>query len=207
MKVRNDKVQPSKYSFRISMSVNIEYTNIPWLVLIHPQVFSDERGFFLESYSQREYTKHGLNAHFIQDNHSKSEKWVLRGMHFQKINPQAKLVRVIRWSVYDVVIDLRSDSPTYGKWEGFFLSWENKAQLFVPRGFAHGFLTLENETEFLYKCDNYYDSTDEGGVLWSDSQLAIDWEKYLDAYNIKEVIVSKKDSILPNFRSICDQWS
>lgn len=207
MKVRNDKVQPSKYSFRISMSVNIEYTNIPWLVLIHPQVFSDERGFFLESYSQREYTKHGLNAHFIQDNHSKSEKWVLRGMHFQKINPQAKLVRVIRWSVYDVVIDLRSDSPTYGKWEGFFLSWENKAQLFVPRGFAHGFLTLENETEFLYKCDNYYDSTDDGGVLWSDSQLAIDWEKYLDAYNIKEVIVSKKDSILPNFRSICDQWS
>lgn len=205
MKVRNDKVQPSKYSFRISMSVNIEYTNIPWLVLIHPQVFSDERGFFLESYSQREYTKHGLNAHFIQDNHSKSEKWVLRGMHFQKINPQAKLVRVIRWSVYDVVIDLRSDSPTYGKWEGFFLSWENKTQLFVPRWFAHGFLTLENETEFLYKCDNYYDSTDDGGVLWSDSQLAIDWEKYLDAYNIKEVIVSKKDSILPNFKAICDQ--
>ncbi|MFO0763930.1 MAG: dTDP-4-dehydrorhamnose 3,5-epimerase [Candidatus Gracilibacteria bacterium] len=187
------------------MSVNIEYTNIPGLVLIHPQVFSDERGFFLESYSQREYTKHGLNAHFIQDNHSKSEKGVLRGMHFQKINPQAKLVRVIRGSVYDVVIDLRSDSPTYGKWEGFFLSGENKTQLFVPRGFAHGFLTLEDDTEFLYKCDNYYDPNDEGGIAWNDSQLAIDWEKYLDAYNIKEVIVSKKDSILPNFKAICDQ--
>lgn len=207
MKVRNDRVQPSKYSFRISMSVNIEYTNIPWLALIHPQVFGDERGFFLESYSEREYTKHGLNIHFIQDNHSKSEKWVLRGMHFQKINSQAKLVRVIRWSVYDVVIDLRSDSPTYGKWEGFFLSWENKTQLFVPRGFAHGFLTLEDETEFLYKCDNYYDPNDEGGIFWNDTQLAIDWDKYLDAYNIKEIIVSKKDSILPSFEAICDKWN
>ena len=184
------------------MPINIQQTSIWWLTLIHPQIFGDERGFFLESYSYRDYEKNGINTKFIQDNHSKSNKGVLRGMHFQKRNPQAKLVRVIRWSVYDVAVDLRPNSPTYGKWEGFLLSAENKAQLFVPQGFAHGFLTLEDETEFLYKCDNYYDPTDEGGVIWNDSDLCIDWQNYLTLHHINSVTISTKDQLLPSFKDI-----
>ena len=184
------------------MSLRIQHTSISWLMLVHPQVFGDERGFFLESYSQREYAKHSISTQFVQDNHSKSSKWVLRGMHFQKTKPQSKLVRVVRWSVYDIALDLRPESPTYGKWEGFLLSAENKTQLFVPQGFAHGFLTLEDGTEFLYKCDNYYDPSDEGWITWNDPDLAIDWEKYFKIYGISEPIISSKDRFLPRFKDI-----
>ena len=165
--------------------------------LIEPQVFWDERGFFMETYSTVEFEKIGISSLFVQDNHSKSNKWVLRGLHFQTQKPQAKLVRVAAGSVYDVVVDLRKDSTTYGKWEGFFLSGDNKNMLFVPRGFAHGFLTLEDDTEFLYKCDDIYDPSNESGIIWNDSALSIDWNKYLTI--ITEI--SKKDRILPDFAS------
>ena len=147
----------------------------------------------METYSKVEFEKIGIAADFVQDNHSKSKKWVLRGLHFQTRKPQAKLVRVTAGSVYDVVVDLRKNSPTYGKWEGFFLSADNKKMLFVPRGFAHGFLTLEDNTEFLYKCDDVYDSGFEGWLIWNDEALAIDWEKYTDDYGVQGLEISEKD--------------
>lgn len=162
--------------------------------IIEPQVFWDSRGFFMETYSNLEFEKIGITAHFVQDNHSKSKKWVLRGLHFQTRKPQAKLTRVISWSVYDVVVDLRRESSTFGKWEGFILSAENKKQLFVPRWFAHGFLTLEDDTEFLYKCDDVYDPGSESGVLWNDETLCIDWQRVMKECGIVELEISEKDN-------------
>lgn len=169
--------------------------------LLEPQVFWDTRGFFMETYSKLEFEKIGITTEFVQDNHSKSKKWVLRGMHFQTHKPQAKLVRVVSGMVYDVIIDLRKNSPTYGKWEGFLLSAENKKQLFVPRGFAHWFLTLEEGTEFLYKCDDLYDAPHEGWILWSDTWLNIDWNRYFDDYGIDRASleISDKDTKHPTF--------
>jgi dTDP-4-dehydrorhamnose 3,5-epimerase len=155
----------------------------------------------METYSEAEFVKIGINTKFIQDNHSKSKKWVLRGLHFQTRKPQAKLVRVTAWSVYDVVVDLRSDSPTFGKWEGFVLSAENKKQLFISRWFAHGFLTLEDDTEFLYKCDDVYDPGYEWGVIWDDISLWIDWQKYRDEYNLGILEISSKDQKNETFES------
>lgn len=175
----------------------MSFTKIPTTLqdcfLIEPQIFGDARGFFMETYSTIEFEKIGIHVNFVQDNHSKSKKWVLRGLHFQSRKPQAKLVRVSAWSVYDVVVDLRKESPTFGKWEGFLLSVENKRMLLVPRGFAHGFLTLEDSTEFLYKCDDIYDPGFEWGVIWNDPTLAIDWEKYQKEYTIDELEISPKD--------------
>lgn len=167
--------------------------------LIEPRVFWDARGFFMETYSTVEFEKIGITANFVQDNHSRSKKWVLRGLHFQTRKPQAKLVRVTSGSVYDVVVDLRYHSPTFGKWEGFELSAENKKMLFVPRGFAHGFLTLEDGTEFLYKCDDVYDPGHEWGIIWDDRDLSIDWQKYIDEYDLGELEISPKDSKNPLF--------
>jgi dTDP-4-dehydrorhamnose 3,5-epimerase len=147
----------------------------------------------METYSSSEFAKMGIEAQFVQDNHSKSKKWVLRGLHFQSRKPQAKLVRVTTGSVYDVVVDLRVGSPTFGKWEGFILSAENKKQLFVPRGFAHGFLTLEEDTEFLYKCDDVYDSEYEVGIRWDDPTLAIDWQDHMDQLGILDIQIAAKD--------------
>lgn len=161
--------------------------------IIEPQVFGDERGFFMETYSSQEFEKIGIMTQFVQDNHSKSKKWVLRGLHFQSRKPQSKLVRVTSGSVYDVIVDLRVGSPTFGKWEWFVLSAENKKMLFVPRWFAHGFLTLEDNTEFLYKCDDYYDPGFEFGLMWNDSELAINWQEYLDKYDIDSLEMSSKD--------------
>jgi dTDP-4-dehydrorhamnose 3,5-epimerase len=155
----------------------------------------------METYSEAEFAKIGIDTKFVQDNHSKSKKWVLRGLHFQSRKPQAKLVRVTAWSVYDVVVDLRSDSPTFGKWEGFVLSAENKKQLLIPRWFAHGFLTLEDDTEFLYKCDNIYDSGYEWGIIWNDEDLWIDWQKYRDEYNLDILEISPKDQKNLTFES------
>jgi len=156
--------------------------------IVKPQVFEDERGFFLESYSKRSFKKAGIVAGFVQDNHSKSTKaGVLRGLHFQNPNEtQAKLVRVTQGKVYDVIVDLRKKSKTFGLWEGFELSAQNFLMLFVPRGFAHGFLTLEDNTEFEYKCDNFYVSESEAGIIWNDPDLKIDWP-------IKKPILSEKD--------------
>lgn len=158
----------------------------------------------METYSAVEFEKIGITTNFVQDNHSKSKKWVLRGLHFQTRKPQAKLVRVAAGSVYDVVVDLRVGSPTFGKWEGFLLSAENKRMLFVPRGFAHGFLTLEDDTEFLYKCDDVYDPGYEWGIIYDDVILQIDWSQYFDEYDFTTLEVSDKDQRNPTFQDYLD---
>lgn len=145
-------------------------------VIVEPKVFGDERGFFLETFQAERYAAlAGINLLFVQDNHSRSSKAVLRGLHYQKTKPQGKLVRVVRGEVYDVAVDIRHDSPTFGQWEGIILSEENKRQFWVPPGFAHGFLVLSATADFEYKCTDYYDPTDEGSILWSDSDLNIPW--------------------------------
>jgi dTDP-4-dehydrorhamnose 3,5-epimerase len=145
-------------------------------VIVEPKVFGDERGFFLETFQAERYGElAGIKLPFVQDNHSRSSKAVLRGLHYQKTKPQGKLVRVVRGEVYDVAVDIRHDSPTFGQWEGIILSEENKRQFWVPPGFAHGFLVLSATADFEYKCTDYYDPTDEGSILWSDSDLNIPW--------------------------------
>ena len=168
-------------------------TGIEGLCILEPTVFGDDRGFFFESYSKKDFEEVGIPFEFIQDNHSKSKKGVLRGMHFQYENTQDKLVRVVAGSVYDVVVDLRKNSPTFGKWYGVILSAQNKRQFFVPKGFAHGFLTLEDNTEFLYKCTDYYAPQYDSGILWNDKDVAVDWR--LDEFGIseEELTLSDKD--------------
>jgi dTDP-4-dehydrorhamnose 3,5-epimerase len=158
----------------------------------------------METYSVTEFAKIGIDSVFVQDNHSKSKQWVLRGLHFQSRKPQAKLVRVTAGSVYDVVVDLRVGSPTFGKWQGFVLAAGGNSMLFIPRGFAHGFLTLEDDTEFLYKCDDVYDPGYEGGIRWDDATLQIDWSQYFDEYDFTTVEVSAKDRENPTFQDYLD---
>ncbi|NJM51012.1 MAG: dTDP-4-dehydrorhamnose 3,5-epimerase [Sphingomonadales bacterium] len=150
-------------------------TSIADVKIITPKVFGDDRGFFYESWNAKVFSDLGLNLSFVQDNHSKSAKGVLRGLHYQIQKPQGKLVRVVAGSVYDVVVDLRRSSPDFGRWEGFTLSAENKDILWVPPGFGHGFLSLEDGTEFLYRCTEFYAPEHERSLLWNDEQLAIDW--------------------------------
>lgn len=165
--------------------------------LIKPQVFQDKRGFFLETYSKRVFEEKGIDIDFVQDNHSMSfAKGVLRGIHFQKPpHAQTKLVRVTKGSVYDVIVDIRKNSPTYGQWEGFTLSADNFLILFVPKGFGHGFCTLEENTEFLYKVDEFYAPETDSGIIWNDPTLAINWP-------IKEPILSDKDKSLLKFSEV-----
>ena len=169
-------------------------TKIKNLLLIEPKVFEDSRGFFMESYNYNTFKELGIDNVFVQDNISKSSKGVLRGLHFQKDEyAQAKLVYVLRGAVLDITADLRKNSETFGKYEAVELNDKNKQMLFIPRGFAHGFLTLEDDTEFIYKCDNFYNPKSEVGIIWNDTDLNIDWN--LDKYNIKEkeLIISEKD--------------
>lgn len=137
--------------------------------------FGDERGYFCETYNLNDFKNNGIDSVFVQDNQSKSIKSVLRGLHYQKQYPQAKLVRVIDGEVFDVAVDIRKDSDTFGKWYGTILSAQNKKQLYMPRGFAHGFLVLSESATFCYKCDEFYHPDDEGGIIWNDSDIAIDW--------------------------------
>ena len=164
-------------------------TSINGLYIIEPTVFEDERGYFMETYQEEDFKQTGLDSSFVQDNQSKSKMGVLRGLHFQKTRPQGKLVRVIRGEVFDVAVDLRRDSSSYGKWEGVTLSEENKKQFYIPEGFAHGFLVLSNEAEFSYKCTDFYNAGDEGGILWNDPDISIKWP--LDC--VDEIILSEKD--------------
>ena len=169
-------------------------TKIKNLLLIEPKVFEDSRGFFMESYNYNTFKELGIDNIFVQDNISKSSKGVLRGLHFQKDEyAQAKLVYVLRGAVLDITVDLRETSETFGKYVAVELNEKNKRMLFIPRGFAHGFLTLEDDTEFIYKCDNFYNPKSEVGIIWNDRDLNIDWN--LDKYNIKEkeLIISEKD--------------
>ena len=164
-------------------------TSIEGVYIIEPTVFGDERGYFMETYHEGEFKEFGLDLNFVQDNQSKSKKGVLRGLHFQYTQPQGKLVRVIKGEVFDVAVDLRENSPTYGKWEGVVLSEENKKQFYVPEGFAHGFLVLSEEAEFTYKCTNFYDGADEGGIAWDDPDINIEWP----LEGLDEVLLSDKD--------------
>jgi dTDP-4-dehydrorhamnose 3,5-epimerase len=168
--------------------MNVIKTKLHDCVIIEPKVFGDERGFFLETFQTERYAElAGITLPFVQDNHSRSSKAVLRGLHYQKTKPQGKLVRVVSGEVYDVAVDIRQSSPTFGQWEGVILSEENKRQFWVPPGFAHGFLVLSDTADFEYKCTDYYDSSDEGSVLWNDPDLDIPWP-------IENPILSNKDA-------------
>lgn len=169
--------------------IKVTTCDIEGLYVIEPTVFKDERGYFMETYNQNDFKEAGLNMTFVQDNQSMSVKGVLRGLHFQKQYPQGKLVRAVRGTVFDVAVDLRSDSKTYGKWFGVTLSAENKKQFYIPEGFAHGFLVLSDEAEFAYKCTDFYHPGDEGGLLWSDSEIGVDWPIEPGM----ELIISDKD--------------
>jgi dTDP-4-dehydrorhamnose 3,5-epimerase len=170
-------------------------TPIPGLLIFEPRVFPDERGYFYESYNQRTWEEAGMAMNFVQDNQACSTRGVLRGLHYQVGEmAQAKLVRVLEGEVLDVVVDIREDSPTYSHWYGIRLSAENKRQLLVPRGFAHGYVVLSETAEFFYKCDNFYSKAHEGGIRYDDPMLAIDW-----GFDLAEVIVAEKDLALPQF--------
>ncbi|NLR69424.1 dTDP-4-dehydrorhamnose 3,5-epimerase [Novosphingobium sp. ERN07] len=155
--------------------MNIIECDIAGPLIIEPRVFGDDRGFFLESWNSQGFAAAGLDMTFVQDNHSRSQKGVLRGMHFQNPAPQGKLVRVVRGAVFDAIVDLRRSSPTFGKWTGVTLSAENKRMFWVPEGFAHGFLTLENDTDFLYKCTAPYLPQNEASLAWDDPTVGIEW--------------------------------
>lgn len=170
-------------------------TPIPGLLIFEPRIFPDERGYFYESYNQRTWEEAGVKMTFVQDNQARSTRGVLRGLHYQVGEmAQAKLVRVLEGEVMDIVVDIREDSSTYRQWYGIRLSAENKRQLLVPRGFAHGYVVLSETAEFFYKCDNYYSKAHEGGIRFDDPALAIDW-----AFDLSKVIVAEKDLALPFF--------
>ena len=169
--------------------IKVTRCDIEGLCVIEPTVFKDERGYFVETYNQNDMKEAGLDMVFVQDNQSMSVKGVLRGLHFQKEFPQGKLVRVIRGAVFDVAVDLRANSKTYGKWFGVELTAENKKQFYIPEGFAHGFLVLSDEAEFAYKCTDFYRPGDEGGIKWDDSDVGIHWPIEKDM----KLIISEKD--------------
>jgi dTDP-4-dehydrorhamnose 3,5-epimerase len=170
--------------------MNVIKTNIDDVVIIEPKVFGDERGFFLETFQAERYKEMaGINMPFVQDNHSRSGKNVLRGLHFQKTNPQGKLVRVVHGDVFDVAVDIRKGSPTYGQWAGAILSEGNKRQFWVPPGLAHGFVVLSDIADFEYKCTDYYDPSDEGCLMWNDPAVGIEWPEGIDP------ILSAKDQV------------
>ena len=192
--------------------IKVEYNvnGIEGLCVITPAVHGDARGYFMETYNRNDMKEAGLEFDFVQDNQSSSSKGVLRGLHYQIEHPQAKLVRVIRGSVYDVVVDLRKDSPTFGKAHGEILSEENKRQYLIPKGFAHGFLVLSDIAEFSYKCDDFYHPNDEGGIIWNDPDLRIDWPDLVKDlagdYSLRDgtpLNLSEKDRNQKSFKDYC----
>jgi len=180
-------------------------TKIPDVLIIEPQVFWDDRGFFMETYSKKEFLNAWINCEFVQDNHSKSKKWVFRWFHFQTKNTQSKLVRVISGSVLDFAIDLRKNSNTYWEYIIEELSEQNKKQIFIPKWFAHWFLTLEDNTEFVYKCDNYYSPEFDWWIIFSDLSLDIDFENIKKKYDIKELFFSDKDKLHPTLEEFFEK--
>ncbi len=166
--------------------MEVRETRINGARIIEPRVFGDARGFFLETFQAERYAQCGIDLPFVQDNHSRSTKGVLRGLHFQKARPQGKLVRVVRGEVFDVAVDIRPDSPTFGQWEGVVLSEENKRQFWVPPGLAHGFQVLSDTADFEYKCTDYYDPADEGCLIWNDPMIGIEWP-------LPDPLLSEKD--------------
>lgn len=180
-------------------AIEIKETGIEGLVIVQPQVFGDERGYFMETYNQAEFAKAGLDMTFIQDNESKSKKGVLRGLHFQRKYSQGKLVRCTQGVVWDVGVDLRKGSPTYGKWAGVTLSVENKTMFYIPEGFAHGFVVLSDEATFNYKCTNLYAPEYDGGIRWNDPDVGVEWP-----IEGLELLLSEKDEKQPFLKDIAD---
>jgi dTDP-4-dehydrorhamnose 3,5-epimerase len=174
--------------------MKVQSTQIPGVLIVEPAIFGDDRGFFLESYNEREMRNIGIDAHFVQDNHSRSQCNVLRGLHYQINQPQGKLVRVVSGKVFDVAVDIRRDSPTFGKWAGVELSAENKRMLWMPPGLAHGFVVLSESADFLYKATEYYAPKFERTILWNDPDLAIEWPL------TGQPILSAKDAAAKTFR-------
>ncbi len=175
--------------------MNIIATDLDGVIIIEPDIFADSRGFFMETYNQDRYKEAGIAGSFVQDNLSCSVKGVLRGLHFQVKRPQAKLVQVVTGEIFDVAVDIRPGSSTFGKWVGVYLSERNKRQLFIPEGLAHGFCVISETAHFLYKCSDFYFQHDEGGIIWSDPDIGIDWP-------VKDPIVSEKDKQLPRLSGI-----
>ena len=178
-----------------SRMFRVDETDLPGVVILTPSIHRDPRGFFLESYNQSVFSALGIRHGFVQDNHSQSVKSTLRGLHFQTRNPQAKLCRVVQGEVWDVAVDIRLDSPTFGRWTGVVLSEENFRQVYVPAGFAHGFTVLSEKAQFLYKCSSPYSAQDDRGIRWNDPQLAIDWR-------CSNPLLSVKDQCLPLLKDV-----
>lgn len=188
----------------ISGNFTFRKTEIDGVVVVDSKSYGDARGSFMETYKREDFIAGGIACEFVQDNQSSSVRGVLRGLHFQINHPQAKLVRVVSGSVFDVAVDLRSESPTYGAWEGAVLSAENGRQLFVPRGFAHGFLVLSDTAVFCYKCDDVYHPNDEGGIMWNDPAISIEWPALEgdDVFDESKIILSDKDRVHPPLASL-----
>lgn len=181
-------------------------TSIKGVKIVDAVFYGDDRGYFMETYKRHDFVVGGIDVEFVQDNQSSSTKGVLRGLHFQIKHPQSKLVRVVSGEVFDVAVDLRPDSPTWGKWEGVILSAENRRQFFIPRGFAHGFLVLTDTAEFCYKCDDVYHPNDEGGLMWSDPDVAIRWPALRgDAmFDSSKIVLSDKDKVNAALKDLRD---
>ncbi len=181
--------------------MEVKETAIAGVKIIYPKVFGDARGFFLETFEKKRYEALlGIHLDFVQDNHSRSQKGVLRGLHFQKENPQGKLVRVVRGSVFDVAVDIRPDSPTFGRWEGLVLSEENKTQFWVPPGLAHGFVVLSDSADFEYKCTDYYNPKVEGCLRWDDPDVGIDWPDIG-----MDFVLSEKDKVGRSLKNLYEE--
>ena len=178
------------------MEISVESLKIPEIKLIKPVVYTDQRGFFLETYHQQKYNPLGVPENFVQDNHSHSRQGVLRGLHFQLRHPQGKLIYVSRGTIFDVAVDIRRGSPTFGQWVGTILSDENHHQLYIPPGFAHGFYVLSEAADVIYKCTDFYNKDDDFGIFWNDPQIGIDWP--LEG----QPLLSAKDSQLPLLKDI-----
>lgn len=190
----------------VSGNFTFTQTSIEGVIIIDVEAYGDDRGYFMETYKKPDFIAGGIDADFIQDNQSSSMKGVLRGLHFQIKHPQSKLVRVVKGTVFDVAVDLRKNSSTYGKWEGVVLSADNHRQFFIPRGFAHGFLVLSDTAEFCYKCDDVYHPNDEGGLMWNDPAIGVQWPPLEgdDELYPEKLVLSAKDKTHPAFHEyIC----
>lgn len=179
----------------------VETCHIEGLKVITPQIFGDERGYFMETYNYNDFKEAGIDVEFVQDNQSSSIKGVLRGLHFQIHYPQDKLVRVVKGTVFDVAVDLRKNSPTYGQCYGVILSAENKKQFFIPKNFAHGFVVLSDEAEFAYKCSDFYHPNDEGGLAWNDPEIGVEWP-LPEGMTEENLILSEKDRKWGSIKSL-----
>lgn len=180
------------------IKVTSDCNGIEGLKVIEPAVFGDARGYFMETYNHNDFKEAGIDCEFVQDNQSSSTKGVLRGLHFQINFPQDKLVRVVNGEVFDVAVDLRKGSKTFGKWYGVVLSAENKKQFFIPKDFAHGFIVLSDEAEFCYKVTDFYHPNDEGGLMWNDPEIGVEWPMP-EGMTEKDLILSDKDKVHPSF--------